>query len=172
MRINDTFWFKTGIEYFNNFQHMSTVVTRGETEYSDWSVTLLNDITANRGKAKERGADSDEKQDGNLQLVTKYNPETLYLRVTRLMIHDTSKIMIEFSYDNKQWHFFRKFYFAPKTNKVQFGLMACSPKRTEAGFNAKFDGFELRRLSKEEVQKYDDPVPDPKDESDVKTGKS
>ena len=155
MRVNDKLWFKTGIEYFNNYQHMSSVVTRGENEYSDWSVTLLNHVTA-----KNDNGD-------NLQLITKYNPETLYLRLTRLLLsNNNNKILIEYSYDNKQWFFFRKFYFAPNTKTIKFGLIACSPKRTQVGmtkdkqFNVQFNGFNITPLTEEETKKHSDPVPD------------
>jgi len=38
LRVDEENWIKTGIEYFNECQHASAVVTR---EYSDWSVVPL-----------------------------------------------------------------------------------------------------------------------------------
>lgn len=39
LRVNEENWIKTGIEFFDNHQHASAVVTR---EFSDWSVTRLD----------------------------------------------------------------------------------------------------------------------------------
>ncbi len=38
LRVNEENWIKTGIEFFDNHQHASAVVTR---EFSDWSVVRL-----------------------------------------------------------------------------------------------------------------------------------
>ena len=42
LRIDDTHWIKTGIEYTDGLMHFSVVVTRG---VSDWSVIPLHDAT-------------------------------------------------------------------------------------------------------------------------------
>lgn len=38
LRVNEANWIKTGIEYFDGYQHVSAVATR---EFSDWSVVRL-----------------------------------------------------------------------------------------------------------------------------------
>jgi uncharacterized protein len=43
LRVDAENWIKTGIEFFDNHQHASAVVTR---EYSDWSVVRLPDRAA------------------------------------------------------------------------------------------------------------------------------
>lgn len=40
LRVDSENWIKTGIEYFDNLQHASAVVTR---DFSDWSVAPLQD---------------------------------------------------------------------------------------------------------------------------------
>jgi regulation of enolase protein 1 (concanavalin A-like superfamily) len=43
VRVDEAHWIKTGIEFIDNRQHVSAVVTR---EYSDWSVVALPDNPA------------------------------------------------------------------------------------------------------------------------------
>lgn len=38
VRVDETYWIKCGIEFYNGAQHVSAVVTR---EYSDWSIAAL-----------------------------------------------------------------------------------------------------------------------------------
>jgi regulation of enolase protein 1 (concanavalin A-like superfamily) len=39
IRVDETIWLKTGIEFVDGVQHISAVVTR---DYSDWSVVKLS----------------------------------------------------------------------------------------------------------------------------------
>ncbi|WP_293909163.1 DUF1349 domain-containing protein [Deinococcus sp.] len=48
LRVSETTWLKTGIEYTDGLPHLSTVVTR---DFSDWSVLALPDL---RGKVSIR----------------------------------------------------------------------------------------------------------------------
>jgi regulation of enolase protein 1 (concanavalin A-like superfamily) len=53
IRLDETTWMKTGIEFVNGVHHVSAVVTR---DYSDWSVLPLSDYSGSlRLRLKREG---------------------------------------------------------------------------------------------------------------------
>lgn len=106
MRLSESHWIKTGIEFTDGRMYFSVVVTNNQ---SDWSLVEVP-----------------------------IDEDGIRIRLTR---HRETVRVQYFNTRDKAWTPVRLAYFPP-TNKVNVGVMCCSPQRS--GFTARFKDFAIR----------------------------